>query len=117
MDGLNFVTVPIIVAVVYGALTILKKATKDNEKVLRFIPLIAAGLGAVLGIAAFFALPQLIPAIDAFTAILIGGASGLAATGTNQIVKQLSKFGIIRASKEEEVKNNDDTGTDDANKG
>ncbi len=92
MDGLNFITVPIIAAVVYGALTLLKKAVKDNEKVLRFLPLIAAGLGAVLGIIAYFALPQIIPATDAFTAILVGGASGLAATGTNQIVKQLSKF-------------------------
>jgi FtsH-binding integral membrane protein len=94
MDTLNFMTVPIIAAVVYGVLTIVKKATKDNEKVLRFLPLIAGGLGAILGIIAFFALPDIIPATDAFTAILVGGASGLAATGTNQIVKQLQKFGI-----------------------
>jgi hypothetical protein len=94
MDGLNFITVPIIVSVVYGGLALLKKATGNNEKVLRFLPLIAAGLGAVLGIIAFFALPTIIPATDAFTAILVGGASGLAATGTNQIVKQLQKFGI-----------------------
>ena len=105
METLNFITVPIIAAVVYGLLTILKKAVHDNEKVLRFIPLIAAGVGAVLGIVAFFALPEIIPATDAFTAILIGGASGLAATGTNQIVKQLSKFGInIETKKDGEDK-------------
>lgn len=94
MDTFNFITVPIIVSVVYGGLTLLKKATGGNEKVLRFLPLIAAAAGAVLGIIAFFALPAIIPAGDAFTALLIGGASGLAATGTNQIFKQLSKFGI-----------------------
>ena len=95
----------------------LKKAVHDNEKVLRFLPLIAAGLGAVLGIVAFFSLPEIIPAGDAFTAILVGGASGLAATGTNQIVKQLSKFGININTKtdksEEECKDDaDKTGTD-----
>ena len=92
MDTLNFITVPVIVSVVYGGITLLKKATDNSEKVLRFLPLIAAALGAVLGIIAFFALPEIIPAGDAFTAILVGGASGLAATGTNQIFKQLNKF-------------------------
>ena len=89
---MDFITVPIIIFAVYGAITLLKKAVNDNEKVLRFIPLIAGALGAVLGVIAFFALPEIIPAGDAFTAILVGGASGLAATGTNQIFKQLDKF-------------------------
>jgi hypothetical protein len=113
MDTLNFITVPTIAAAVYGAITLLKKAVNDNEKVLRFIPLIAAGVGAVLGVIAFFALPQIIPATDAFTAILVGGASGLAATGTNQIVKQLSKFGINTEDKKDEDngEGNGDDGT------
>ena len=37
-----------------------------------------------------------------FTAILVGGASGLSATGCNQIFKQISKFGVY--VKEVEVK-------------
>jgi peptidoglycan/LPS O-acetylase OafA/YrhL len=92
MNTFDFVTVPIIVAVVYGGLALLKQATGSAEKVLRFLPLIAAALGAVLGVVAFFSMPELIPATNVFVAILVGGASGLAATGTNQIVKQLSKF-------------------------
>lgn len=91
MDAFDFVTVPIIVSVVYGGIALLKKATGSSEKVLRLIPLIAAAFGAVLGIVAFFATPELIPASNAFVAILIGGASGLAATGTNQIFKQMTK--------------------------
>jgi UDP-N-acetylmuramyl pentapeptide phosphotransferase/UDP-N-acetylglucosamine-1-phosphate transferase len=90
MNTFDFITVPIIVSVVYGILTLLKKAVNDSEKVLRFIPLMAAGLGVI----AFFAMPEIIHAGDTFTAILLGGALGLAATGTNQIVKQLQKFGI-----------------------
>jgi hypothetical protein len=42
-----------------------------------------------LGIAAFFALPGIIPADNAFVALLIGASSGLAATGTHQVFKQL----------------------------
>ncbi len=109
MNGLDFITVPVIVAVVYGALTILKKAVKNNEKVLRFLPLIAAALGAILGVIAYFALPQIIPATDAFTAILIGGASGLAATGTNQIFKQL--LPKTPAEPEQQEENETDAGT------
>ena len=81
MENLNFVSVPVIVAAVVGCLELLKKAVDGNGKVLKFFPLIAAGLGAVLGIIAFFALPEIIPAGNAFVALLIGGSSGLAATG------------------------------------
>ena len=87
----EFATVPIIISVVYGIIALLKKETKGSEKILTRLPLIAAILGAVLGAIAFFAMPDMIPAGNVFAAILIGGASGLAATGTNQIFKQMSK--------------------------
>ena len=92
MNTFDFITVPIIVSIVYGGLALLRQATGSAEKVLRFFPLIAGALGSGLGVVAFFTMPELIPASNAFVAILIGGASGLAATGTNQIIKQLGKF-------------------------
>ena len=92
MQNLDFVSVPVIVAAVFTCLQLLKIAVSGSEKVLKFFPLIAAGLGVALGITAYLATPEIIPAGNVFVAILIGGASGLAATGTNQIVKQLSKF-------------------------
>ena len=58
---------------------------------MRFIPLVAAALGAALGVVAYFAVPSIVPAENVFVAILIGIASGLTATGTNQIIKQLGK--------------------------
>ena len=58
---------------------------------MRLIPMWAALLGVVLGIVAFYAVPAIIPADNVLVAILVGGASGLAATGTNQIYKQLTK--------------------------
>lgn len=61
------------------------KATALNDK---WIPSIAGITGIVLGILAFFVVPDF-PAKDAFTAAAIGGMSGLVSTGTHQVVKQL----------------------------
>lgn len=91
MEYLELISVPAIATIVYWVINIIKYAVQDNEKFKRFIPLISAALGAVLGVVAFFALPSIIPADNVCVAILIGGASGLTATGTNQIIKQLTK--------------------------
>lgn len=88
---LNLISVPVIAAIVYWVINLIKYTAKENETFKRFIPLIAAALGAVLGVVAFYALPSIIPADNVFVAILIGIASGLTATGTNQIIKQLGK--------------------------
>lgn len=88
---LTSVSVPAIAAVVYFVVEIVKFATKSNEKVMRFIPLISAGLGIACGAIAFFAIPQIVPTDNVFVALVIGGASGLTATGFNQIIKQAKK--------------------------
>lgn len=81
---------PIIASLVYLAVTIYKKVFTD-EKHMRWIPAIAGLGGVALGLAMFFATPELINCDNAFYAALIGGASGLAATGANQIFKQTAK--------------------------
>lgn len=88
---LNLISVPAIAVVVYWVINIIKHAVGENEKFKRFIPLIAAGLGIVCGIVCYYALPSIIPAPNIVVAIVIGGASGLTATGTNQLLKQLGK--------------------------
>ena len=88
---LELISVPAIAAIVYWIIALLKYAVKENETFKRFIPIIAAVLGAVFGVVAFYALPSIIPAPNVVVAIIIGGASGLTATGANQIIKQLSK--------------------------
>ena len=91
MEYLELRSVPAIATIVYWVINIIKYAVQENEKFKRFIPLISAALGAVLGVVAFYALPSIIPADNVCVAILVGGASGLTATGTNQIIKQLTK--------------------------
>lgn len=61
------------------------KATAADGK---YIPIICGLLGAVLGIGAMFVMPEF-PANDVLTAAAIGAVSGLAATGANQVYKQL----------------------------
>lgn len=88
---LNLISVPAIAVIVYWVINIIKHAVGENEKFKKFIPLIAAALGVICGIICYYAVPSIIPAPNIVVAIVIGGASGLTATGANQIIKQLGK--------------------------
>ncbi len=88
---LELISVPAIAAVVYWVINLIKYTVGENEKFKRFIPLLATALGIFCGVVCFFAIPTILPADNLFVAIVIGGASGLTATGTNQIIKQLTK--------------------------
>lgn len=62
------------------------KATKLDNK---WIPVIVGVLGGALGAVGLYAMPQF-PASDVLTAVAVGIVSGLAATGANQVYKQLT---------------------------
>lgn len=63
------------------------KASPLDDK---FIPIIVGVVGGILGAVGMSIIPDY-PASDIITAIAVGIVSGLAATGVNQIGKQLSK--------------------------
>lgn len=65
-------------------------ACKANGKIDKFIPVIVGIAGGILGIVGWKTIAQF-PAEDILNAIAVGIASGLASTGVNQIVKQLSQ--------------------------
>lgn len=65
------------------------KATKLNNK---WLPVIAGAVGGLLGILGFYTM-QTYPAEDVLTAVAVGIVSGLAATGADQVAKQLRKEG------------------------
>ncbi len=88
---LEILSVPAIAAIVYWIIEIIKSAVGSSEKFKRLIPLISCLIGVILGIISYYFVPEIIPAKNIFVAIVIGAASGLTATGTNQIVKQLKK--------------------------
>lgn len=90
-EFLNAVSIPAIASVVYWVVNLMKYTTKNNEKLKTFIPLISAVLGVVCAVVAFFAIPDIVPTDNIFVAVVLGGASGLSATGFNQIIKQVKK--------------------------
>ena len=55
----------------------------------KWTPVICAASGAVLGIAGMFVMPDF-PAQDVISAAAVGIVSGLAATGADQAVKQMT---------------------------
>jgi hypothetical protein len=69
----------------------MKYTFNNSEKFKRLIPLLAAFLGVIIGIISFYLVPSIIPTDNVVVAIVLGGASGLSATGVNQLLKQLTK--------------------------
>lgn len=61
------------------------KATKIDNK---WLPVISGLVGGILGVVGLYVMPDY-PSSDIITAIAVGIVSGLAATGVNQIYKQL----------------------------
>lgn len=92
MDVLEIASIPVIIVVVYLILEVYKSIIKGNEKAKNFIPLIAAVLGGALGVLLYFVFPTIINTDNVINAIVTGVVSGLGATGTNQVVKQLQKL-------------------------
>ena len=68
----------------------LKLAPWANDKM---IPVVCGLAGAVLGLLWYFMGWGEYPASDPITAAAVGVVSGLAATGINQVYKQLTKEG------------------------
>ena len=82
--GIAGVTAITVIAYLIGSA--IKATTLDN----RWIPSICGTVGGILGILAMRIMPDF-PATDYITAVAVGIVSGLAATGVNQIGKQLGK--------------------------
>jgi hypothetical protein len=83
-------TIPALAAIVYTIIDIAKTALGGDERFKRFIPLIACLLGAGCGVIAFYCVPGVMETENLLVALVLGAASGLSATGANQIGKQLT---------------------------
>ena len=83
-------TIPALAAIVYTIIDIAKTALGGDERSKRFIPLVACVLGAGCGVVAFYCVPGVMETENLLVALVLGAASGLSATGANQIGKQLT---------------------------
>lgn len=81
-------SVAVITVICYLVGLVVKASPYNNDK---YIPIACGVAGAILGALALFAHVPEFPATDYLTAVAVGIVSGLAATGANQVTKQLSK--------------------------
>jgi len=81
----GFAPIMAITVICYLIAQVIKATTMDNK----WLPVICGIVGGALGILAMAIMPEY-PAQDYITAVAIGIVSGLAATGANQVHKQLS---------------------------
>lgn len=87
MDNFGIASVAAITVICYLVGLIVRASGVDNK----YIPIACGLAGGVLGVAGLYlALPDF-PAQDPLTALAVGIVSGLAATGINQMAKQLGK--------------------------
>jgi hypothetical protein len=94
MEHFEFVSIPIIVSVVYGLISIVKSISGNPPELKRLLPLIAALLGTVLGVILYYIMPEVLtPVSNVLAAGFVGLASGLASTGADQAVKRVLSGG------------------------
>ncbi len=91
-------TVSAITVICYLICELVKTTKLDNK----FVPVIAGLLGGILGVVGYMIQMPDFPANDILTAIAVGIVSGLAATGVNQIGKQMKKDEPPKEPKESE---------------
>lgn len=84
MEFMGIANVAAITVIAY-LIGMICKASNLNDK---WIPTVCGIFGAILGIVAFKVMAGY-PADDIITAVAVGVVSGLAATGADQLVKQL----------------------------
>lgn len=83
---MDLISIPTIMVISYLITEIFKLFIKK-----KYLPVVAGASGLILGIISFYLVPELIGNTNLLTSIAIGIVSGLAATGSNQILKQTRK--------------------------
>lgn len=86
MEFIDIASVAAITVICYLIGEAVKLTALDN----RWIPVVCGVAGAVLGISGMYIMADF-PATDYITAAAVGIVSGLAATGANQVYKQLKE--------------------------
>lgn len=66
-------------------------AIKQTPLANKWLPSLCGALGGLLGLTAMYINVPDFPATDPLTALAVGIVSGLAATGADQVIKQISK--------------------------
>lgn len=91
-ETLGIVGVAAITVICYLVGLIVKATPFQNNQL---IPIVCGVVGLILGLVCFFAGLDVLPAADPVSAAAVGVVSGLAATGIDQVKKQLKNGGDL----------------------
>lgn len=91
MDLSQYIDVPIL-CLVYLMAELAKRTFLKDDKKRGLIPIIGPIVGAIVSIILFFVSPEMSTSINVIGAFTNGVVSGAAATGANQIYKQIARF-------------------------
>ena len=86
LSSFGIASVAVITVICYLIGQVVKASGIDNK----WIPIVVGVAGGILGVVGMHIMPDF-PAQDYLTAIAVGIVSGLAATGVNQVAKQLGQ--------------------------
>ena len=108
---------PFIIIVIYIIAEIYKRVFAKKAAYKNWLPIICAVLGGIMGFLIYKFYPQGIVqyADNAIGAIGNGAFSGLAATGCNQIYKQIKKFKLELFESEDDTTTYSDNSNNDTN--
>lgn len=90
--GFEVFITPSLVVLFYIFAEIAKKTFLKTDEKRKLIPVICASIGVVVGILLFFFSPETLGVSGLLDSIATCAVSALAATGCNQLYKQISKF-------------------------
>lgn len=86
LSSFGIASVAVITVICYLVGQVVRVSGIDNK----WIPIVVGVAGGILGVVGMHIMPDF-PAQDYLTAVAVGIVSGLAATGVNQVVKQLGQ--------------------------
>ncbi len=87
---MEFASLPIILLICYVIGEVYKYLFRKKQEAYKFIPIFLSICGGILGIMIYLTNKEMmLNASNLWTALRIGMVSGISATGTNQIIKQL----------------------------
>ena len=82
-------SIPAVAALCFGFVELLKHALHNDRKVKNAYPLISTILGTVLGVIVYLVEPSFMATDSLLSSALVGMASGLSATGSNEIIQRI----------------------------
>lgn len=92
---LDFCSIPVIAALCFGFIEVLKRTFHYDVKLKNAYPLIAAILGTSLGVVAHIVDPSIMITDSVLMSALAGMVSGLSATGSNEIIQRMRQPKIV----------------------